>query len=127
MQAEGSAKAIHVVRICQPPMDKLIWQGAGEVNFSGAAFAEWRQDESEAEQRKLEQEVAAALTDKQSDLTIEAIFQSDIVKSIIEAADHNHVDLIVMGSRGLGSLRGVLGSVSYGVLRASKLPVLIYK
>lgn len=42
------------------------------------------------------------------------------------AAEHN-CDLIVMGSRGLGALRGMIGSVSSYVLRNADMPVLIVK
>lgn len=36
-------------------------------------------------------------------------------------------DCIVMGRRGLGAIRGTLGSVSYSVLRSVELPMLIVK
>ncbi len=42
------------------------------------------------------------------------------------AADHD-CDVIVMGSRGLGGIRGLLGSVSYSVLGESDLPVIVVK
>ena len=32
-----------------------------------------------------------------------------------------------MGRRGLGALRGMLGSVSYGVLHSAEMPVLTVK
>lgn len=32
-----------------------------------------------------------------------------------------------MGSRGLGAIRGVIGSVSYAVLRESTIPILVIK
>ena len=35
--------------------------------------------------------------------------------------------MIAMGSRGLGALRGMIGSVSFAVLRSSQIPVLIVK
>ncbi len=46
---------------------------------------------------------------------------------IHEYAEENDFDCIVMGRRGLGAIRGALGSVSYSVLRSTELPVLIVK
>ena len=42
------------------------------------------------------------------------------------ARDH-HIDCIVMGRRGIGGIRAVLGSVSTAVLRDSDLPILVVK
>lgn len=47
---------------------------------------------------------------------------------IIEHADQNSFDLIVMGNRGLGSLKElVLGSVSQKVIKNVRCPVMIVK
>ena len=44
---------------------------------------------------------------------------------VLDFAETNDIDLIVMGSRGLDAVRGTLGSVSYAVLRNVECPVLI--
>lgn len=47
--------------------------------------------------------------------------------AIAELANNGAFDLVVMGCRGLGALRGALGSVSYAVLRSVDVPVLVVK
>lgn len=46
---------------------------------------------------------------------------------VVEFADSDKYDLIVMGCRGLGALRGVLGSVSFAVARSVRVPVMLVK
>ena len=47
---------------------------------------------------------------------------------ILDFAESNGIDLIVMGSRGLGVVKGVLlGSISQYVVEQSKCPVLVVK
>ena len=58
---------------------------------------------------------------------IELLQETQTGGQIVTYAIDNLCDLIVMGSRGLGVLRGMLGSVSYGVLRSAEIPVLVAK
>ena len=51
-----------------------------------------------------------------------------VAKCILELADEEKADIIIMGSRGLGLLKGVLiGSVSQKVVEESKIPVMVVK
>ena len=52
---------------------------------------------------------------------------SSPASQIAEYAETHGNDLIVMGSRGLGAVRGMLGSVSNGVLRSTDIPVLVVR
>jgi nucleotide-binding universal stress UspA family protein len=54
------------------------------------------------------------------------IVESPAAEAILRVADVEGCDLIVMGSRGLGMVQGLLlGSVSYRVLHHATIPVLI--
>ena len=46
---------------------------------------------------------------------------------LVECAKEEGCDLIVMGSRGNGGVRGYLGSVSYGVVQSSPVTVMVTK
>ncbi len=54
--------------------------------------------------------------------------EGPIARTIVARAQHNRVDLIVMGSRGMGDLEGVLrGGVSNRVGILAKCPILIVR
>ena len=53
---------------------------------------------------------------------------SDTVDTILEYVMKNSIDLIIMGTRGLSSLKGVIyGSLAYSMINKSSVPVLLVK
>jgi nucleotide-binding universal stress UspA family protein len=51
-----------------------------------------------------------------------------VAKAIVETAEANGVDLIVMGSRGLSDIQGLmLGSVTHKVMQIAAVPVLVVR
>ncbi|MDE1764186.1 MAG: universal stress protein [Thaumarchaeota archaeon] len=57
----------------------------------------------------------------------EAFVSSSVSDSLVAFANSNKVDLIVMGTRGKGDNRLMLGSVSIGVSQKASAPVLLIK
>ena len=70
-------------------------------------------------------EQISAVAEEAGNALVIAIGQGKPSKAILEYAHTHHIDLIVMGSRGLSAVAGVLGSVSYAVLRNAECPVMI--
>lgn len=62
-------------------------------------------------------------------LDVEAILETgDAREKILQVAREKNADLIVIGSRGMGRIKGLLlGSVSNGVVQNSEVPVLVSK
>ncbi len=79
------------------------------------------------ETKKVQQGIEGYLVGIDSQVTIEVIPGYTPAADLLAFAKKINADLIVMGSRGLGAIRGVLGSVSYAVLRESSIPVLVVK
>lgn len=91
----------------------------------GDAFSEHHEDTAKKSFEKLREKC------EKNDVTFSTEIRTGDVKTTIEkiANDgHMNVDMVIMGSRGRGSVKGaLLGSVSKYVLDKSKVPVLIVK
>lgn len=81
----------------------------------------------EEETEKVREGLGGALDNLGDRTSIDVVPGYTPASDILAYADKISADLIVMGSRGLGAIRGVLGSVSYAVLRESPIPVLVIK
>ena len=73
-------------------------------------------------------EVLASLEDEQPESGVRlttSLLEGPPARAIVAAADARDADEIVVGSRGFGRLRGVLGSVSHAVLHEADRPVVV--
>ena len=58
----------------------------------------------------------------------ELVFSENVAETILSFSSHRNVDLIVMGTRGRdGSVRYMLGSVTFDVVQKAKCPVVFVK
>jgi nucleotide-binding universal stress UspA family protein len=67
--------------------------------------------------------------EEQSELDVElasSLLEGPPARAIVAAADARDADEIVIGSRGFGRARGVLGSVSHAVLHETDRPVVVF-
>ena len=121
-------RIVHIIDTEQLAIDKLEAEGRDEqiVSTSGTLQATFAAVTAEAEER-LRRRIDPVLKGLMNKVHVELLQETSPGDQIVTYAVDNGCDLIVMGSRGLGALRGMLGSVSYGVLRSADVPVLIAK
>lgn len=72
------------------------------------------------------EEIAATMPNKARSKLLKAA-SSSASNSILKCASDEGCDLIIMGSRGQGGVKGYLGSVSYAVVQKSPVAVLVAK
>jgi nucleotide-binding universal stress UspA family protein len=86
-------------------------------------------EEAKKEGRKLLSESIKQAQSKAKDLKISSnLSEGRPSNNIVEKAENEDFDLIVMGSRGLGGVKGsLLGSVSNQVVNETKIPILLVK
>jgi nucleotide-binding universal stress UspA family protein len=117
LAAEHQAELIfvHVV----PELDLI----PATVFSIGGAFPH----EPSTEDRALLED-AAAVAEAHGVLCTTALLRGETVDEIVAYADSHDVDLIVVGSRGHGTIStALLGSVSRGILQESMRPVLVVR
>lgn len=124
---------LHVVFVTTHPNAQL------PANFNNSAFDPQQyllsvEDVQELYEKTIAEEtetvkqgIGDALDDVADQVSIEVIPGYAPAPDLLAHAKKVNGDLIVMGSRGLGAIRGMLGSVSYAVLRESEIPILIVK
>lgn len=75
---------------------------------------------------------AAVKTAREAGITasgaLKDVAAGHVAKAIVETAEANGIDLIVMGSRGLSDVQGILlGSVTHKVMQTAEIPVLVVR
>jgi nucleotide-binding universal stress UspA family protein len=106
-------------------VDPYPYLGIGETNPLGfqAYMAAAQQHAAQAHAR-----VAALCSDSEPKVPLQAKLAEDVAaaRGIVEMADQEHADLVVVGSHGrAGVARLVLGSVAAKVVAQSPVPVLV--
>jgi nucleotide-binding universal stress UspA family protein len=118
--------AIHVIEVAAPPQD-LVYSSMTSGAKQGESFSEELKKRTESNDEALHERISELVEGFDGTLTNEVVYGVYTVDTILDAAKQYDCNLIAMGSRGLGALRGMLGSVSFAVLRSSDIPVLIVK
>lgn len=131
---EDSRIKLHVVGMVSvtdiPPALNPDMTSLGELPatmMDPQIYRELADEATAREVREMRESIGNMLDALPNETEILSLNHPSVVDGIVEFADEHGCDLIVMGSRGLGILRGMLGSVSRGVLREAEIPVLIAK
>lgn len=83
-------------------------------------------DDAVAQRIMVAERLLAAATRCVPDLVVEhEVLEGPAAAAIVRVAETHRADLLVMGARGVGPLRGMLGSVSQRVIHDTTCPVLI--
>lgn len=121
-------RIVQIIDTDQLVIDKLEAEGRDEQTVaSSAALKKTYEQVAEEASEDLHREIDPLLGGLMNKVYIELLQETQPGGQIVTYAVDNLCDLIVMGSRGLGALRGILGSVSSYVLRNADVPVLIVK
>ena len=121
-------RIVQIIDTDQLAIDKLEAEGRDEQTVASSAMLQKTYEEvTEEASKALHREIDPLLSGLMNKVYIELLQETQPGGQIVTYAIDNLCDLIVMGSRGLGVLRGMLGSVSYGVLRSAEIPVLVAK
>lgn len=130
---DEESSQIHIVKVSAPPQD-LVYSSINQAGFGlgislvgESDFATLLEQRTEQSNEEILETIAPLIEGVEDKVSAEVVFGVYTIDTIVDAAKYYNSDIIVMGSRGLGAIRGMLGSVSFGVLRSADIPVLIVK
>ena len=123
--AHPEGTKITLLTVISPPT--MSWTvGAGSFVLDGEAFGKTLSEIMETEKLAAEKALAATRSQLTHCLPVkEEVLAGTPAKVIVEYAKKHHIDSIVMGRRGHSALGNLMGSVSFGVLNRSSVPVTI--
>lgn len=75
----------------------------------------------------MREQIGDFFDDVKCEVTIGAYASAKASTGICDYAKEHGVDMIIMGRRGLGAIRAMVGSVSYAVLHEADIPVVTVK
>lgn len=123
--------ALHIIQIVDTErliVERLEAEGRSSVEDYSPVKLHAHYEEVIAEaDAALHGQIDRMLRGLMNEISFEFLEETVPGEQIVAYAEDHGCDLIVMGSRGLGALRGILGSASSHVLRQAKVPVLIVK
>lgn len=88
------------------------------------AISEVGEEAARVERERIAGEIADIVGDTPVEI---AVANGSPHDSIVAFASDKQMDVIVMGHRGMGMIRGMIGSVCYSVLQKADRPVLVVK
>lgn len=112
---------LHVVSVYREPAAVAMAQ----AGYGSGQYEAWS-DDAYADRRRQVESVVARLRDRGLDATAH-VERGDPALAILSVAKDIHVDLIVVGSRGLHGLRRLVGNVPGAVARAGPFHVLVVR
>ena len=123
LAAAGDGTKIYIASVCN--------MVSAMSNFDQVSIAEGCLTTKllEARESQCQKDIAEAKSMIPKDIPVEELYEVGSPGPVLlNMAEDNGIDLVVMGSRGLGPLKGIfMGSVSSYMVSRSKCPVLIVK
>ena len=112
-------------------LEKLLGTGREGTGFvddnTRTHYEEVRSKTYNAAMERLQEQIAEIAGDQIGSFECIVEFHSSPVRGILQAAEKFEVDSIIMGCRGVSAIAGILGSVSFGVIRSAEIPVTVVK
>lgn len=130
--SEGTDATIHILNVIASSSispeygePNPFWSSADLMDYD--AYKKLMVTAIEGAREGVKKDLAEEIEKLGDRAVVDVVTFPSTARAIADFADKHDIDLIVMGRRGLGAIRGMIGSVSYSVLGQVDIPVLTVK